>query len=91
MADISSINSIPDGSDLTEAQIKGIINRIQINLFNLLEGKWDLLPYAEFGEAGHRADPDKLAKELREQLKYWTQQLRELPASEISVLDDPYF
>lgn len=91
MTDISSVSDIPDGEDLTEAQMKAIINRIDRNIYNLLAGKWDLVPYAEFGEAGHRKDPDKLIKSLRELRDYWEKRLHELPYNHISVLDDPYF
>lgn len=89
MTDITSITEIPDGDDLSEAQMKAIVNRIDVIIFNVLAGKWDLVPYAEFGEAGHRKDPDKMIAALKSLREMWVLKMRELPFNGISVLDDP--
>ena len=89
MADITDFSSV-SGEELSEAQILGIINRIDLNVFNILANKWDAVPYAEFGSAGHRKDPDKLLKELRQLRAMYVAKLQEIPAFEVTVWDDPH-
>ncbi len=87
MADVSNFDNV-SADALTEAQIQGIIRRIELNIYNILAGKWDAVDYAEFGDAGHRRDGTKLLAELRQQLAFWQGRLDSLPVFEVTEWDD---
>ena len=88
---MADVTEIPDGEELTAAQVQSIINRISLNIYNITAGKWDALDHAEFGAVGKKYEPTKLLAELREQLKYWENRLAGLDSyEENTVYDDPY-
>ncbi len=85
MADVTNIDNV-EGTDLTEAQIKGFIRQIDINIWNLIQDKSRLAPY----EAGDvEVDHDKAIAELRATREMYVKMLTELPAIEYTVYDDP--
>lgn len=88
MADVSDFTSV-SGEDLTEAQLKGILRRIDLNIYNILDGKWSAVDYAEFGGTGHRKDPTKLLAQLRELRASYKAMLDEFPAEEWTQYDNP--
>ena len=88
MADVSDLSGVT-GTAITEAQVLGIIARIDLNIYNLLAGKWDLVDYAEFGLAGHRKDPTKMVEALKGLKSMYQSQLDDLPAEYTSQFDDP--
>lgn len=88
MPDISSISQIPDGEELTEAQIRSMINNIDVQIYNLTSGgKWDLLPHAEFGNVGKKDDPDKLLDALSKLRDKYQAMLDAVPFEEVTVFD----
>lgn len=88
MADISSFDGV-SADPLTEDQINAIIVRIDLNIYNLLANKYDLMPHQEHGSAGHSSDPDKLVAELRKTREMYVAMLDQIPVMEITELDDP--
>lgn len=88
MADVLDFTGVT-AEELTEAQIRGIIRRIDLNIYNILADKHGATPYAEFGQAGHRADPDKGLKTLYELRKSYELMLNQVPCELHSVYDDP--
>lgn len=56
MADLEHLNDVT-GTDLTEAQIQGILRQIDLDIANLVrEGKLSALNYSTGGAAGRTAD-----------------------------------
>lgn len=88
MADVANLDGI-SGTPHTAAQIQAIINRIDVNIYNCLAGKWDLVDYAEFGSAGHKMEPSKMLEQLRKWREYYVTLLQEIPVEVYTQWDDP--
>lgn len=87
MADLTNLDNV-DGSDLTEAQIKGILAQIDLDIHNLMRGgKLATLVYGQ-GRAqagtGRWANRAEALRGLREARELYTRMLNSLPAFEIS-------
>ncbi|MCH7688662.1 MAG: hypothetical protein IH899_18595, partial [Planctomycetes bacterium] len=66
MADLSDLSSV-SGSELTEAQIKGILAQIDLDITNLLrDGKLSALRYGLAGPGGQTTDRAANLKALLE-------------------------
>ena len=91
MADITSLDDIVTGRDLTEAEIQGILNRIDLTIYNIMDParKWASLPYTEHGIEGHSKDPAKQLESLRKLRGFYEGMLNSVPAYQISQWDDP--
>lgn len=65
MADLTDVSQL-SGSSLTDDQIDGILNRLDLRIINLIDGdgKYALLPVEEVGLAGFKTDPTKLLDAL---------------------------
>ncbi len=88
MADISSFSGV-SGSDLTEAQILGILERINLNIYNLLDNKHTIGFRQEHGTAGFQMDYGQALRELRELKKHYESLLSDVPELQVSIFDDP--
>lgn len=88
---MADVTEIPDGEELTAAKIDAIIGRISLNIYNIMEGKWDALDHAEFGAVGKKVEPSKLLAELRKQLEFWKAERAGFDTyEEKTAYDDPY-
>lgn len=91
MADITSVDDITAGRDLTEAEIKSILNRIDLTIYNLTDpaNKWATVPYQEFGIAGHSKDPARQLQALMKLKETYQAMLEAVPAYGLSQWDSP--
>ena len=84
MADLSDLSSVA-GEALTEAQIRGILGQIDLDITNLLrDGKLSALKYAVGGPAGRTTDRAANLRALLEARKHYEGLLRALPGWEVS-------
>ena len=84
MADLPDLSTV-SGSDLTEEQIKGILEQIDLDIVNLLrDGKLSALKYGIAGQAGQRTDRAANLKALLEARALYEQLLKSRPAWETS-------
>ena len=84
MADLPDLSSV-SGSDLTEAQIKGILVQIDLDITNLLrDGKLSALKYGFAGSRGQKTDRASNLKALLEARALYDQLLKSLPSWEVS-------
>ena len=90
MADITTLAALEsaDEGDLSEEAVRAILKRINLNIYNILENKWDAVEYAEFGDAGHRKDPTKLLKVLMEMKEKYEALLQHVPSYNVTQWDD---
>ena len=89
MADLTDLNGV-SGSDLTEAQIAGILAQIDLDIHNLLRGgKLSALKYAEGGAAGRSADRAENLRALIEARRFYTGLQQSLPGWHVNEYDDP--
>jgi len=88
MADVPDLTGI-SATPHTAAQLQAIINRIDVNLYNMLANKWDLVDYAEFGMTGHKKEPSKMLEQLRALRRFYLDLLQEIPAEYYTQYDDP--
>ncbi len=84
MTDLPDLSSV-SGTDLSEAQIKGILTQIDLDITNLLrDGKLSALKYSTQGEGGQATDRSANLKALLETRKHYEQLLQSLPCWEVS-------
>ena len=89
MSDLNDLSSV-SGGDLTEAQIKGILAQIDLDITNLLrDGKLSALKYATAGPAGQSTDRAANLQALLEARRRYEQLLQSLPAWEVSHYSSP--
>jgi hypothetical protein len=89
MADLTNLDGVT-GSDLTEAQIAGILAQIDLDIHNLLRGgKLSALKYAEGGAAGRSADRAANLRALLEARRFYTDLQQSLPGWHVNRYDDP--
>ncbi|MEX0701179.1 MAG: hypothetical protein WD069_03710 [Planctomycetales bacterium] len=82
MSDLDNLNSV-FGQPLSEAQIRGILAQIDLDIVNLLrDGKLSALKYAVGGAAGHATDRASNLKALLACRAHYERQLESLPAWE---------
>ena len=88
MADLSGLSSLA-GAELSEAQIRGILAQIDLDITNLVrEGKLSALKYRTIGQDGQFTDRAANLRALLEARKHYESLLRSLPSWEISRRDD---
>ena len=84
MADLSDLSSV-SGEELTEAQIRGILAQIDLDITNLLrDGKLSALKYAVGGAAGRTTDRAANLRALLEARRHYEELLRAKPGWEVS-------
>ena len=88
MADATSLSELT-GETITEQHLLAIKKRIVLNIYNLLEGKFDAVDMTLFGSSGHRQEPTKLLEQLRKMLADINSQIGELPIEIVSQWDNP--
>ena len=80
MSDLSDLDDLT-GEDLTEAQIRGVLRQIDLDITNLVrDGKLSALKYASRGAAGRTADRAGNLRALLEARAYYERLLQALPA-----------
>lgn len=91
VADITSVDDIVAGRDLTEAEIQSILNRIDLTIYNIIDPakKWASVPYNEHGSEGHSKDPAKQLDALRNLRGFYHEMLNSVPSYQVSQWDDP--
>ncbi|MBI1346179.1 hypothetical protein GC163_07800 [bacterium] len=92
MADLTSLDSIA-GQPLSEAQIRGILAQIDLDITNLLrDGKLAAVKYAVGSNIGPSADRAANLKALLEARQHYETLLTAFPAWEVSqgVDDSPF-
>lgn len=72
MPEITNVNEL-SGEPLTAEQIRGMVNAILVQLYNLMigNGTYGGVDEEENGPAGSKAYPSRTIKELREAHKYF--------------------
>ena len=91
MADLTSLDGF-EGTPLTEAQIRGILAQIDLDVTNLLrDGKLAALKYGVGSNIGPTADRAANLQALLAARTHYEQLLSKLPAWEVSqgIDDDP--
>lgn len=90
MADIANLDSLT-GDDLTEDQIRGILRKIDLNIFNLMnDGKLGAARIAENYAGGQSVDRAAALDSMIKARGYYEQLLRDVPTMVISQYDDPF-
>ena len=88
MADLTDLSTV-SGSDLTEAQIKGILAQIDLDITNLVrEGKLSAVKYRLPGPGSPLTDRAANLSALLKARKHYEELLQSLPAWEISRYTD---
>ena len=84
MSDLTDLSSV-SGDDLTEAQIKGILAEIDLDITNLVrDGKLSALKYAAPGQGGRSTDRSANLKALLAARRHYEVLLKALPGWETS-------
>ena len=80
MTDLDSLEEIT-GDDITEAQVKGILAQIDLDITNLVrDGKLSALNYAVGGQAGRTADRAGNLRALLDARTHYQQLLERIPS-----------
>ena len=90
MSDLTDLSSLT-GTELTEAQIRGILAQIDLDITNLLrDGKLSALKYGLAGQAGGTTDRAANLRALLDARRNYERLLHALPSWEVSQgLDSP--
>jgi hypothetical protein len=84
MADLSDLTTV-SGEELTEAQIRGILAQIDLDITNLVrDGKLSALRYVVGGQEGQRTDRAANLRALLEARRHYERLLESRPAWEVS-------
>jgi hypothetical protein len=84
MTDLTDLDSV-SGEDLTEAQIKGVLVQIDLDIMNLLrDGKLSALKYAVGGSENRTTDRAANLHALLAARRHYQQMLDALPGWELS-------
>jgi hypothetical protein len=87
MADLTDLSSV-SGEELTDAQIRGILTQIDLDIMNLVrDGKLSALKYRVGGAAGQESDRAANLRALLEARTHYERLLAGRPAWEVSVGD----
>jgi hypothetical protein len=88
MPDLTDLTTL-SGDDLSEAQIKGLLAQIDLDITNLVrEGKLSALKYRTVGQDGQETDRAANLRALLAARKHYEGLLRSLPAWDVSVSVD---
>lgn len=88
MTELSTLDGL-EGTPLTEAQIRGLLAQIDLNVANLLrDGKLAALKYSVGGTAGTVTDRAANLQALLAARQHYERLLAELPVWEISQGED---
>lgn len=88
MSDLTNLDEVT-GQPLSEAQIRGILAQIDLDIMNLArDGKLTALKYATVGDGSPAADRAANLNALVAARKYYESLLQSLPAWEISQGED---
>ena len=88
MADLNDLSTV-SGTELTEAQIRGILAQIDLDITNLLrDGKLSALRYGLAGQGGQTTDRAANLKALLEARSLYEQLLKAKPSWETSQYTD---
>ena len=88
MADLGDLSSV-SGTELTEAQIRGILAQIDLDVMNLLrDGKLAALKYGTGGPAGQSTDRAANLRALLDARHRYEQMLLSLPSWQVSEYED---
>ena len=84
MSDLNGLSSV-SGTELTEAQIKGILAQIDLDITNLLrDGKLSALKYGLAGQGGGVTDRAANLRALLEARRNYERLLHSIPSWEVS-------
>ncbi|MFQ5732301.1 MAG: hypothetical protein ACE5KM_10145 [Planctomycetaceae bacterium] len=84
MADLTDLTTV-SGDDLTEAQMRGILAQIDLDVMNLVrEGKLSALRYRTVGQDGQFTDRATNLRALLAARKHFEELLNALPTWEVS-------
>jgi hypothetical protein len=85
MSDLADLTTL-SGDDLSEAQIKGLLAQIDLDITNLVrEGKLSALVYRSPGDGGQTTDRAANLRALLAARQHYERLLRSLPAWETSL------
>jgi len=85
MSDLTDLTTLT-GDDLSEAQLKGLLAQIDLDITNLVrEGKLSALKYCTVGQDGQETDRAANLRALLAARKHYEELLRSLPAWELSL------
>jgi len=88
MADLTDLSTV-SGEELTEAQIRGILAQIDLDITNLVrDGKLSALRYVVGGMEGQRTDRAANLRALLEARRHYERLLESRPAWEVSQAID---
>lgn len=91
MADVSSFDGI-SADPLTTQQIQAIINRIDLNIYNLMgDGKLCAIRNGQNGPTGTQVDRSVGLAELRRTREFYVKMLEDQPFEVRHQYDDPAF
>lgn len=91
MANITDYGSITNQTaDISEDQIRAIIERIDLTIHNLLDPSdpFRAADRRDFGAGGFEIEPSRLLDSLLKQRQYWEKKLQEKPEEEWTIFDD---
>jgi len=90
VADLTNLDSLT-GDDLTEAQIRGLIRKIDLNIANLMnDGKLGAARIAENYAGGQSVDRTAALQAMLQAREFYQKLLEDSPTMVISQYDDPY-
>lgn len=88
MTDLDSLEEIT-GDDITEAQVKGILAQIDLDITNLVrDGKLSALNYAVGGQAGRTADRAGNLRALLDARTHYQQLLERIPSWNVNQFEE---
>jgi hypothetical protein len=87
---VADVTTVPDGTELTDAQLTAIIAKIDLDIYNLVaESKTPGLNYSEGGAVSRSVSRAANMKALMEMRKYYKDLLEQYPAEYLSQACDP--
>jgi hypothetical protein len=87
MADLTDLSSV-EGTRLSESQIQGILNQIDLDITNLVrDGKLSALNYATGGQAGRSADRAGNLRALLDARAHYQKLLENFPSWNVNRFD----
>ena len=87
MADLTDLSSVA-GTELSEQQVQGILNQIDLDITNLVrDGKLSALNYATGGQAGRSSDRAGNLRALLEARAHYQTLLENRPSWNVNQFD----
>jgi len=87
MSDVSHFDDV-QASDLTADQIRGIIQQLDLDLYNLARDGKDAGATYRVGD--RTVSKVEWVRELRKTRRYYADLLARIPAAEVTLYDDPH-